>query len=84
MRRNSAEAVAFVAIDSDAGYYNWAASLMRAMFFTVSTIFGALGIFLLYLSCFTQAEFSAYALIFLGSAACIVCSLQHGDWVRKR
>ena len=72
------------AISSEAGHSTWAVSLMRATFSTLSTIFGALGISLLYLSWFTQAEFSAYALILLGSATCIVFSLQHGAWVRKR
>ena len=59
------------------------AFLMRATFSTLS-LFGALGIFLFYLSWFTPAEFSAHGSILLGSATCIVFSLQHGAWIRKR
>ena len=57
---------------------------MQATFFVLSTVFGGLGIFLLYLSWFMGPALSAYALIFLGSATCIVFSLQLGARARKR
>src|SRR5205085_4372616 len=58
---------------------------MRTTFSALSTLFGGLGIFLLYLSWLAQSELpGVYALIFLGSATCMVSSLQHGHWARKR
>ena len=57
---------------------------MRATFSALSTVFGSLGFFLIYLSWFADPTLTAYALIFLGSATCIVFSLQHGAWTLKR
>ena len=59
---------------------------MRATFSALSTLFGSLGIFLLYLSWFADSELllGVYGLIFLGSATCIAFSLQHGAWAWKR
>jgi len=58
---------------------------MRATFSALSTVFGGLGIFVLYLSWLAQSKLlGVYALIFLGSATCTVFSLQHGVWARKR
>ncbi len=58
--------------------------LTEGAFSALSMLFGGLGIFFLYLSCFVDSALSAYALIFLGSATSIVFSQQHGAWKRKR
>lgn len=57
---------------------------MRATFSALSTVFGGLGMFLLFLSWLAQPEWAVYGLIFVGSATCIVFSMQRGQWARKR
>jgi hypothetical protein len=57
---------------------------MQVTFTALSALFGGLGMFLLFLSWLGQPQWAVYGLVFIGSASCIVISLQHGEWARKR
>jgi hypothetical protein len=46
----------------------------------MSLLLGGLGMFFMHQAYFMNSAITAYAMIFLGTAACIVFSQQHGDW----